>query len=84
MGQPIKLCTVANFINIDGTIFNWYYVTALQQTFFNILKIQARAKTPPCDRSEPVSHSQGILKPGRDTYSPFTLVICNYIWRFVT
>ena len=27
MGQPIKLCTVANFINIHRTIFNWYYVT---------------------------------------------------------
>ena len=27
MGQPIKLCTVANFINIHRTIFNWYHVT---------------------------------------------------------
>ena len=27
MGQTIKLCTVANFINIHRTTFNWYYVT---------------------------------------------------------
>ena len=27
MGQPIKLCTVASFINIHRTIFDWYCVT---------------------------------------------------------
>ena len=34
MGQPIKLCTVANFINIHRTIFNWYYVTVLYSECF--------------------------------------------------
>ena len=29
VGQPIKLSTVASFINIYITIFNWHYVTVL-------------------------------------------------------
>ena len=41
IGQPIKLCTVANFINIHRTIFNWYYVTQFHlktQKFIALLK----------------------------------------------
>ena len=33
MGQPIKLSTVANDINIHVTIFNLYYVTLLTMSY---------------------------------------------------
>ena len=63
MGQPIKLCTVANFINIHRTIFNWYYVTILGVS----RRLNKPSPTEPLPPELAVPEEEGMIRvPKKD------------------